>query len=420
MVSPLLAALPACGDAGTGEGPPDKATAALTYYADAKPIIDAYCTGCHHAGGSGSFPLTTYEEIQPLGAVIAHSVAQRRMPPWPPSRECTEYVGDRSLSDEQIATLVDWIDTGAARGDPAEEGPPLPEPGNTALSRVDLTLSMPAEYTPQNPPDEYRCFVLPWPRTRPTYITGFAIEPGARAMVHHVIPFLVPPERAAALEARDAADEGPGYDCLGEMTESADMPLDWLGAWAPGAGPQDFPEGTGIAVPPGSRVLLEVHYNLAVRARPDLTRIHFALDDQVEREARLLPWLDQAWREGDAMKIPAGQHDVAHAFAADPTATVSDGQPLRIHEVALHMHRLGTRGLLRIDRADGTKDCLLHIPKWKFHRQESYRLAEPAVLEPGDELYLECRWDNTTGHDVVWGQGTSDEMCLGLLYVTED
>lgn len=414
----LTALLPACDSAREGEGASSEASAALTYHRDAKPIIDAYCAGCHRRGGSAPFPLTTYDEVHALRVLIADSVAQRRMPPWSPDGDCTEYLYDRSLSDAQITTLVDWIATGAPRGDPSEAGRPLEPPRSPALARVDLSLSMPEAYTPQRTPDDYRCFVLPWPRAEPTHIAGFQVEPGTRT-VHHVVALLVPPEEVAGIEARDAADDGPGYDCLDDGAEQTTR-LDRLGLWAPGAGAMDFPPGTGIAVGPGSRILLEVHYSRAAgdMPPPDVSRIDLQLEDQVERAGKIQTWLDQAWPEGDAMRIPAGQRDVVHAYADDPTTAFTGGRPMRIHAVALHMHLLGTQGTLRLDRADGSTECLLHIPRWDFHRQAGYRLAEPRIVQPGDRLHLECHWDNPTDRDVFWGQGTDDEMCAGFLYFT--
>lgn len=413
----LAALLSACDSAGDGDDASSEA--ALTYHGDAKPIIDAYCAGCHRAGGNSPFPLTTYDEVHPLRTLIADAVARRRMPPWPPDRACTEYLHDPSLSDAQIAILVEWIATGAPRGDPAEEGRPLEPPRSPVLARVDLTSSMPEAYTPRRTPDDYRCFVLPWPRAEPTHITGFQVQPGTRA-VHHVIAFLVPPAEVAEIEADDAADEGPGYDCLGGNA-SRMMRLDMLGLWAPGIGAVDFPTGTGIAVEPGSRLLLEMHYNRAAGdALPDVSGVDFELEDQVERVGNIRPWFDAAWPMGDAMRIPAGQRDVVHAYAADPTAAFGGDRPMRLHDVGLHMHMLGTQGMLRIDRADGSTECLLHVPRWSFHRQAVYRLAEPRILQPGDRLYLECHWDNPTDRDVAWGEGTDDEMCLGILYFTHE
>lgn len=90
-----------------------------------------------------------------------------------------------------------------------------------------------------------------------------------------------------------------------------------------------------------------------------------------------------------------------------------------MYDVGMHMHTLGKRGLTRIERADGANECLLDIPRWDFNWQHSHVLTKPKQVAPGDKLYLECQWDNPGDADVSRGEGTSDEMCLGIYYVTE-
>jgi hypothetical protein len=119
---------------------------------------------------------------------------------------------------------------------------------------------------------------------------------------------------------------------------------------------------------------------------------------------------------------------VAHSFAADPTPLAGD-VPIEIHDVGLHLHNLGKSARMSIERADGSETCLLDIPRWDFHWQGNYRLAQPVTLSPGDRLKVECRWDNSPPNqpiidgkpkvpaDVTWGEGTNDEMCLGLFYM---
>jgi hypothetical protein len=411
-----LAALVACDDG--RDGGQLSEPAALTYHHDVKPIIDARCTSCHVTGGIGPFPLTSYEEVYALRDRIGDAVSDGRMPPWPPARDCAEYLGDRSLSDEQIATVLRWIATGAVRGDPADEGPPPEAPAQGMLSRVDLSLSVPVAYTPQVRPDDHRCFVLPWPKTEDTYVSGFRAVPGAHDIVHHLSAFAVSPELAAELEAKDANDEGPGYAC----PHGPDIQVNHLGTWAPGSAGADFPDRSGILIAPGSRILLDVHYNTtSAEPRPDRSTIELRLDTEVAHPASTWMWFDLAWMLEGTMKIPARQTDVVHRFAADPTESQSHGQrPIRIYSVALHMHTLGSEALLRIDRADGSSECLLHIPRWDFRWQGSYDLVEPKIVNPGDKLHLACHWNNPTDRDVSWGDDTSDEMCFGTFYFTRE
>jgi len=138
------------------------------------------------------------------------------------------------------------------------------------------------------------------------------------------------------------------------------------------------------------------------------------------------------------MKIPAGAPDTRQTFAYDPTPFMSQisggalpsNQPITLYSASLHMHTLGTHATTQIQRSDGTTECMLDIPKWDFHWQGSYGFTAPKTLRPGDQIGLECHWDNTAQNqqvvngtrlppqDVYWGEGTTDEMCLGGYYVT--
>ena len=59
------------------------------------------------------------------------------------------------------------------------------------------------------------------------WIQAFEVRPGNRAVVHHVIAFLAEPAQAAEIEARDAADPGPGYSCYGNAGTNKAR---WVGA----------------------------------------------------------------------------------------------------------------------------------------------------------------------------------------------
>jgi hypothetical protein len=116
-----------------------------------------------------------------------------------------------------------------------------------------------------------------------------------------------------------------------------------------------------------------------------------------------------------------------HAGAATDVRTSCDRpvtRPIRIYGVAGHMH---TRGVdIRVQLNGQT---LLHIPHWDFHWQDAYYLAHPVDASPGDTIRVSCRFDNSRRAQpviggkrlapryVVWGEGTTDEMCLGLLQV---
>ena len=409
---------------------PDEAE--ITWHKDVRALVESRCANCHQAGEIGPFELTDYESVYTLRDAVAASVASGAMPPWQAAEDCNEYEGDYSLTDAQKRTILDWVDQGAPEGDVADYvAPVVPESG---LSRTDVTMTMPVDYMPRQSPDDYRCFLMDWPEVQERFVTGFAVDPGNAKVVHHVIAFLIEPELVERFQARDAAEDGPGYTCFGGPGELGDG-VNWMGSWAPGGLASDLPAGTGIRVRPGSMVAMQVHYNtLGIEPETDRTSIRFRLDDTVEKPSIWMPWTNPFWVSNRMpMSIPAGEAGVKHTFVYDPTAAnrpFGGRQAFDIHLVGTHMHTLGKKIRLSIDRAGGDETCLEDVQDWDFNWQGDVQLAQPGRFNPGDQLKVECEWDNTPERqpvvdgqrieprDVVWGEGTTDEMCLGLVYVS--
>jgi mono/diheme cytochrome c family protein len=406
----------------------------LTWHKEIRAVVESHCSGCHQDGEIAPFVLDDYDSVFSIRAAVAEAVRSGAMPPWQAAKGCNEYEGDFSLSESQRQDILDWVETGAAEGDASDYI--APEVSNTQMSRTDITLTMPVDYLPASSPDDYRCFIIDWPEERQRYITGFAVDPGNARMVHHVIGFLIEPRLVDRFRAKDDRDEGPGYTCFGGPGEIMDG-VAWIGSWAPGGRGYDLPEGTGIPVPPGSVVVMQVHYNTLVETpQSDRSSMRFKLDDTVAKPSKWLPWTHPLWVDNRMpMSIPAGQAGVRHAFSFDPTIDrvgmpFGAGRPFDIHLVGTHMHLLGKSIRLSIQRQGGGETCLEEVQKWDFNWQEGVKLAQPVRFEPGDQLSLECVWDNTPENqpvvdgqrlpprDVIWGEGTRDEMCLGLLYVS--
>jgi Copper type II ascorbate-dependent monooxygenase, C-terminal domain len=399
----------------------------LTYWKSVKPIADAKCVGCHTANNIAPFTLESFADFKAETDKVRVAVANKVMPPWPPGSGCADYQDDRSLSDAEIATITGWIDQGAVEGKQSDYKPGTP--ASAGLSRVDRTLQLAAPYQPTLTPDEYRCFLMDWPETTDKYISGFRANPGNAPIVHHVIAFLAAPADVATYQALDDADPAPGYVCFGGPGgPNGGAGAHWLGAWAPGSRGDDFPTGTGLKVPAGSKVIVQVHYNMTNdNGLPDQTSVDFKLDDSVQKEAIIQPWTNPQWVQNHTMVIPAGTADQMYAFQFAPAQyfgyitnnVIPSGVPVTMWTGSLHMHTRGRKATLAIVHADGTRECMLDIPKWDFHWQGAYAFTQPKTFAPTDQLYLECHFDNSDSTmDRNWGEGTADEMCLGGFYVT--
>lgn len=403
---------------------------APTWWTDVKPIVDAKCATCHSPGEIGPLKLTTYDDVRAYRELIRDAVITKWMPPWPLDNCCEDYHGDRSLSDAQIETITTWIDAGAPEGDPELEGPPLDKPGG--LDRVDATLRMPEPFSPQAKvgADELRCFLLEgWaPGDEDTFLTGLDVRPGNRTTVHHIILYLVSEADVGTLEAMDGADGRPGWDCYGFAGLGVQM-QGIAGGWTPGTVADTLPAGFGRPIPKGTRMVLNVHYDTGNwDGAPDRTEVQLQLTSEIDREVRGLAVANPMWLVGDGMAIEAGDPDAMHYFAYDPTQTLVDGA-YDVLGVGMHMHELGSRASLAIFRANGDVDCLMHVPEFDFAWSGSYRLERPVRVNPGDQLYVECHWDNTAANqkyvngvqqepkDIAWS--TDEEMCAGLLLIAE-
>jgi Copper type II ascorbate-dependent monooxygenase, C-terminal domain len=429
--SPLPDSFATCAEAAAPEPtaatePAASATRELTYYRDLKPLLDEKCAGCHRPGDVAPFPLQTYAEVTRYLPQVRAAVTSRRMPPWQPDPCCTHYRGERSLSEQQLAELTEWIDAGAAAGAPSE-APPVVSADD--LPRVDVRAAMPEAFvpSPRVGVDEVRCFVLDTRFDADTFVVGMNVIPGDRREVHHVIVYAVPEATAEALAKKQRADGRAGWDCYGDITEiRADGAI---GGWQPGYRPMVLPQGYGRAVHAGSRLVLNVHYDTGHGVGADVTSVELMLADSVEHVERGVAIINPLWLAGQGMEIAAGDPDASVFFSYDPTVLFNKKRPLYVHGVMLHMHELGSVGRLAILRKNGAVECLLNITRWDFHWLSDYYLTEPVRIDPGDKLYLECHWDNRAGHQKTVrgelqpprtiGWGLDEEMCAATVTVSD-
>jgi hypothetical protein len=414
----------------------------VTWWRDVEPIVRDRC-GCHQDGDIAPFSLETHAEFTAFASLAGDAIESGEMPPWGPDPDCNSYRNPRSLTAEQEEILLSYIAGDMPEGDPADASPPVDPP---APFVPDIEIEMLEAFTPSSAPDDYRCFLIPWPAdiTQDRYVTGFDIEPGEPSIVHHVIVFMVPPGQLDAFTALDDAEPGPGYTCFGGPGGPPGS-VDWLGAWVPSLEPFVAPAGVGQRVPAGSTLIAQIHYNSTPgNTLSDRTTIGVTIEPTVERRAVVTPLADIAWLAGNgAMSIPAGDPDVTHeaTFGQDfpllanvfTELGVAPGTALDVWNAGLHLHLLGSRGRIAINQ-DAGEACLLDVPDWDFHWQSSYDFVDPARFGPDDEIRLQCWWDNSAENQPIvdgqqldpidrdWGEGTLDEMCLGILYfaVPED
>lgn len=327
-----------------------------------------------------------------------------------------------------------------------------------------VDLELPVAYTPRvegSGTDDYRCFVLDPGLETDSLVAGIDISPDNTDLVHHVIVHKVLPEQIEVAEGLDAADPGEGYSCFGGsgLEGVAATNLDqasWIGAWAPGGGERVLPEDVGMPLVAGSRLIVQMHYSTLTASGSDQSAIRIRVADDDGTKASLETMLLPAPVELPCRKRNQGGLCIRAAAIADvqerfgPAGRIGDmlhilcgGNPpgstqsctREVHEpgtiraVGGHMHLLGKTITVDINKGTPGARRILDVPVWDFDEQGAIPLEEPAAVGPGDTLTVTCSHDqalrdrlpalaDVPERYVVWGEGTTDEMCLGTVLLT--
>ncbi len=331
-----------------------------------------------------------------------------------------------------------------------------------------MTLTMPETYTPSAPmgtgTDDYRCFLLDPHVDKDVWLTGSNVLPGNPNVVHHVILFKISPDDVGEAEAKDADTEDPGWTCFGGTGISGEFgdldDANWLAAWAPGGDETKVSDGFGVKLEAGSRIVMQVHYNLLKGASPDqsatqlrwmpgdtdLTTLHtFLMPAPVELPCRPDhsdgPLCDREAASIDVKKrfgSAGNTNTLLHLLCGteiEPSETTSCTRPINramtVIGVAGHMHLLGRKITIEVNPDTDHAKTLLRIPIWDFDNQGS-RPIDPIHLDVGDTVRVTCQHQQwlrdklpafaTQREDryVIWAEGSTDEMCLGMLSVAYD
>jgi hypothetical protein len=372
----------------------------VTFYEDVAPIVYANCVGCHRAGGVAPFPLTNWAESVPFGPLMAMRTAERHMPPniVDASGACNTFQDVLWLSDAEIQTIQQWVDDGLLEGDP-NNAPPLPGPPG-GLAQVATTVDMGAPYLPAAG-DVYRCFVVDPGLAQMKFLTGYDVKPGDPSMVHHVLMYMPNDVNAqTSAEQKDANAQGLGYPCFG----FAGVPAQLVAAWAPGSPPTMYPAGTGISIPAGRKLIMQVHYN-GPGGKPDQTKADLAMADSVLSPAQMYSVADPS------LSIPPGESMWVEMATQKIPAKLPFG---KIWGTFPHMHLLGRQQKVTLNGA-----CVVDADHYMFHWQRMYFLEQPIPFKSNDTLAITCTYDSLDQNQVTKnGEGTNDEMCLNVLYVS--
>src|SRR5258706_7359261 len=97
----------------------DQAGGGPTFNTDVAPIIYSRCVSCHRPGQAAPMALLSYRDVRPWAQAIKRKVAAREMPPWYADARFGTFRNNPSLTQQEIDTIVDWVNAGARQGEDA-------------------------------------------------------------------------------------------------------------------------------------------------------------------------------------------------------------------------------------------------------------------------------------------------------------
>ena len=217
-----------------------------TYNGEVANIINENCVICHREGGIGPMQFTSFEQVRPWAPLIQLRVANRQMPPYAYDHGIglQDLEGDWRLQQEDIDTIVAWVDQGAPLGDPDITVVTLefPDPNEWKFAELFGQPSLVVASTPLDIPADgndlwhqpYNLTNLPTDRC----IKAMQVKPraDAAAVVHHANTYNEAPIGDGEFEER------------GQLNEYA------MGKWG-----EIIPDGVCRLLEAGSRIRWTIH-----------------------------------------------------------------------------------------------------------------------------------------------------------------
>jgi hypothetical protein len=392
---------------------PAAAQAQVTFTKDVAPILQNKCQVCHRPGTFAPMSLLTFEDVRPWAKAIKEKVTTRLMPPWYIDRNVgiRNFKDDPSLSDQQIETIVKWVDNGAPMGNPADMPPPrqFDDLEKWHIDSPDLIVQLPKDViVPATAPDRWVDIEADPHLTEDRYIQAIETKPiKGYKVVHHAVTSM-----------KD--DDDPPPD------SRIDRQGTFLNEYALGKNGDVFPEGAARLIKAGTKI----NFNLHLHAIGQETAANVALALKLYPKGYVPKYVEVSEHVGDNndLDIPPNADNVR----SDGYTTLT--KPARILSFQPHMHNRGKAQCMEAIYPGGKKvETLSCVSNYQFawHIVYLYKEDEQPLLPAGTTLHVTSWHNNSTSNRfnpdpdnlVTFGQRTIDDMAFAWVsyyYLSDD
>jgi hypothetical protein len=410
----------------------------VTFSKDVAPILQDKCQSCHQPNSIAPMSLISYQETRPWARSIKDRVASRQMPPWhiDPSVGVQKFKNDMSLSQEQIDTIVKWVDGGALQGDPKDMPAPKPLLGDNEWTAVkdgygqpDLVIRS-SEYTmPAQHQDVWYRPETVIPITEPRWVRLVEIRPTnlkARKIMHHSIAYhILNQENAEAVNTGTGGGRGPAdpADLVNRRPQ--------LMEWAIGKGYDMYRPDTGKLIMPGEKISWDMHIHAVGEEITGGSEIGlwFYPKGQEPKHRSYLIGFSGIKRGGVGLNalLDIPPNSVAHTegfTVLNQNTMITNFQP--------HFHLRGKAMQVEAILPDGSTQIVSYVDKFNFNWMTNYIYADDAApaFPKGTIIHVTAFYDNTKANKnnpdpdqwVGYGDRTVDEMAhawMNVVYLSD-
>jgi peroxiredoxin/mono/diheme cytochrome c family protein len=371
-----------------------RAVGEVTYARQVARILQKRCQECHRPGQVGPFSLLTYSDASAWAETIQEVVREERMPPWHADPRYGKFARERRLNPDEADTLLAWIKQGCPKGDDKDLPPPAQFADEWTIGKPDAVFRMAKAYNvPAKGVLPYLRFTVDPEFKEDRWVQAAECRPGNRAVVHHVIVYILAP--AKQLYERD----GTAATLVG---------------WAPGDMPARYEPGTAKRIPANSKFVFEVHYTPNGKEQTDISSVGIIFAKEPPEYA-----VETNILANMGLRVPPRVADHKEEFNY---TFKQDGLLLSFMP---HMHLRGSSARYQATYPDGRTETLLSVPDYDFNWQSVYRFAQPLLMPKGTKITWTGGWDNSADNprnpdpakEVRWGLQTWDEMQNGWMEV---
>jgi hypothetical protein len=404
-------------------------------FSDVAPILYARCAGCHRPGRVAPMSLLTFDQVRPWARAIKNRVLSRAMPPWGAQPGVGEFRNSRALTQDEIETLVQWVDAGAPRGEKAP--PPIPSfPAagwNSLMDRPpDQVVELPIEFA-LPAAGEIPTFTV-WsklPFVNDRMVEAIEVLPSNPSVVHHAgvsVGDLPPGTRMGRGELWPGGPMSEGVAILNDgqtfkatMQEHFGYPLIF---YVPDGGLLRFPRGAAKRLPAHKYFAWGMHLVSTGRVE----RVHVTMGlwfapEPVSHEVETMTVNEKVFVGGKEVPPDGrGGHVIPHippyASNWEVVGTFDISADMTLYSLWPHMHYRGKDMTFTVTEPDGDEAILLRVPKYDPRWQTTYELAVPRRVPQGSTIRAVAHYDNSAGNplnpapdeEVVWGPQSWNEM----------